>query len=614
MSRTKPSKPVFLDDDFYEYPAATVEPILLSDLKLTVNGTTSHIEQLNFKGAPNYSQRGKKISGVDYIPVVGRESFVRDVYHILKMDFNKTKQASFNQLRLYLRWMDNNHLEPIGADYFHPDLYNAFMSYHQEKCNRGEQKLATWVAAKKMLSFFLKANNRAVEAKLLKSIKGTKKDTESHKGIDPSGEFKPLVRSYISAFSKFRKHFLKGTKPEIHPFWHEDLFNQLAEQEEWTNNQKSIQKRGFTFAVKTENSTRNHFSRLSAMLAFCFTGQNTTPILNLRFGDVRFTKGVGGKVYFDMTKDRAGFLNFDTSLGFHKKTQEFFHQWLEISMELQKDSDTDWLFPYFMKSGEVKGCIEAGQSSPQKKINKLTKELGLAHVTPSKLRQTKIDVLMKVTQDIWLVSMSANNSVKTIVASYSDGNEIEHQNSLAASNEAMYDFSKNGTDLYDAANKAKFNHADVLSDYDYKRLSKQEKENDKQTSLGTRCKDSTKGAANTIKKNLEKMGIEQPEEATCTDFLDCFECEYHRLVSEVEDIWLMLSFNDTLLEMKDYPAINSLPTDKFFKLCNTIDSILKRFKEVSPDNYVKAQEKYNEEGPHPLYCDGYSLLDLLGAF
>ncbi|NMS31671.1 hypothetical protein HKB24_03400, partial [Vibrio parahaemolyticus] len=123
-------------------------------------------------------------------------------------------------------------------------------------------------------------------------------------------------------------------------------------------------------------------------------------------------------------------LGFDTSMGFHKKTQEFFHQWLEISKELQKESGTDWVFPYFMKSGEIKGCVEAGQINPQHKINKLTKKLGLAHINPSILRQTKIDTLMKVTEDIYLVSMSANNDVKTIQASYAHGNESDHQRNL----------------------------------------------------------------------------------------------------------------------------------------------------------------------------------------
>lgn len=126
--------------------------------------------------------------------------------------------------------------------------------------------------------------------------------------------------------------------------------------------------------------------------------------------------------------------------------------------------------------------------------------MGLVHVTPSKLRQTKIDVLMKVTQNLWLVSMSANNSIETIKVSYSDGNESDHKNGLSASTEALYDSVKNGTDIHDAANNAKFKFSDVLSDYDYKNLRKEEKENDKQTPIGTRCTDPTQGVANTVKR------------------------------------------------------------------------------------------------------------------
>ncbi|TOM52637.1 hypothetical protein CGH76_03000 [Vibrio parahaemolyticus] len=613
MSRKNRSKSVQLDDDFYGQPAATVEPLNLSELKLKCDGSISHIDQLVYKDAPNYSKKGEKIDGVDYIPVVGRERFVRDVYLLLKTGFNLTKKSQFDQLRVYIRWLDNTQREPIEGDYFHPDLYSAYMDYHQEKCNRGEQSLGTWAVAKNMLSFFLKSQNRSHEAKGLKSIKGINKEAKSYKGIDVSGEFKPLVRCFIAAFGQFRKHFLEGTLPDIHPFWDEERFNELAEKEGWTAKQRGAQKHGFKYAMKTENSTRNHFSRLASILAFCFTGQNTTPLLNLRFSDVRFTDESHGKVYFDMTKARAKHLGFDTSMGFHKKTQEFFHQWLEISKALQKESGTDWVFPYFMGSGEIKGCVEAGATRPQKFINKLTKRLGFAHITPSILRQTKIDTLMKVTEDIYLVSMSANNDVKTIKASYAHGNESDHKRGLAASNEALYDVVKNGTAPDEAASQAKYDFADVLSDYNYKRLRKKERENDRLTSIGTRCKNATKGAANTIKKNLEKMGIKQPEETVCTDFLDCFECEHHRLVSEVEDIWLMMSFNDTLQQMKEYPAINSLPTGKFHKLCNTIESILTRFQEVSPDNYAQAQEKHSES-PHPLYSDGYSLMDLLEAF
>lgn len=612
MSRKNHSKRVLLDDDFYEQPAATVEPLKLPDLRLIHDSITCHIFQLVYKGAPNFSTRGDKLTGVSYCPVAGRETFVREVYRVLKTDFNSSKKTHFHNLKKYIRWLDDSQLAPIKDDYFHPDLCSAYMDYHQIKCNRGEQKLGTWVKAKGMLSFFLRAQSRTQEAKVLKSIKGVKKETNSHKGIDLDGEFKPLVRRLISAFGQFKKHFDEGTKPNIHPLWNEDLFNQMAERDGWTAIQKRNVISSFKNAVRTENSSRNNFCALAAMLTFCFTGQNTTPILNLRFSDIRFSDEANGKVFFDMTKARANHLNFDTSLGFHKKAQEFIQQWLEISKLLQKESGTDWVFPYFKMSGEILGGVEASQISPQDRINRHTKNLGLAHINPSMLRQTKIDVLMRVTQDVYLVSLSSNNSIEVLKADYGHGSESDHKNNIAANNEALYDIAKNRTNTDEAVTTAKFNHADVLTDYNYKQLRKEEREKDTQTPTGVRCKDSTKGAANTVKKNLEKMGIKQPEEL-CTDFLSCFDCPHHRLVSEVEDIWLMLSFNDTLQQMKDYPAINSLPTDKFHKLCNTIESILMRFIEVAPDNYAKALDLHSE-APHELYSDGHSLNDLMEAF
>jgi len=111
-----------------------------------------------------------------------------------------------------------------------------------------------------------------------------------------------------------------------------------------------------------------------------------------------------------------------------------------------------------------------------------------------------------------------------------------------------------------------------------------------------------------------QSGIDMPiEEVLCTDFLGCFECEHHKLVAAVDDIWLMLSFQDTLNEMKQYPAVNSLSGSRYNKLCLTVSSILERFKEVDEANYQQAQEQHKQEN-HPLYSTLYSLNDLLEVF
>lgn len=60
MSRKTRSKFVGLDDDFYGSPSATVEPLHLSELKLKCGGVTAYIDQLFYKGAPNYLANGQK--------------------------------------------------------------------------------------------------------------------------------------------------------------------------------------------------------------------------------------------------------------------------------------------------------------------------------------------------------------------------------------------------------------------------------------------------------------------------------------------------------------------------------------------------------------------------
>ncbi|CAK1917764.1 Core-binding (CB) domain-containing protein [Vibrio crassostreae] len=612
MSRRKS---IVVDDGIFGQRESIVEPLRLESLILRTDKYTSYFDQLNYRFAPNYSNKGngQKRNNVEYAPM-GRESFVREMYKLFEPKWGLTTQKYLVELRKYIRWLDESDLTDINDDYFHPELYTAYMQYYQGQVNRGERKKSSWGKARSMLTFILKEKGREHEAKVkLPKIKGTKKNTDSHKGIDLKEEFRPLIKVFFSAFAKFVKHLKEGSSPNVHPFWNESLFNKTADDEGWSSLAKRKNKITFKRAVKNGYgifSFYNHFSRLATMLTFCLTGQNTSPILNLRFGDIRFATRMNGKVYFDMNKARANYLGFDTSLGFKPHVQAFFNQWLEVSQSLQIESGTDWLFPYFSESGTVKSFIEAGQSTPQKHINQLTKLLGLAHINPSKLRQTKIDTLMKVTEDIWLVSMSANNSVSVIAASYGSGHETDHRNNIAASHTAMFDFAQGVKSIHDAVNEAKYEFSDVLSNYDYKRL--RDTENDRQTPIGTRCKDAKQGKAKSIKKNLELNGIDLPEDV-CTDFLGCFECSHHRLVAEVEDIWLMLSFNDTLDEMKGYPSINSLPTDKFHRLCNTIASILRRFSEVSPENYAEASEMHRE-APHPLYSDAYSLIDLLETF
>ncbi len=605
-------------DGLFERESASIEPILIKGLVLKVDGKPKcYFEQLGYFGCPNFSKQGKKIDSVEYVSME-RDDFVRYMYRLMEPNFNITIHNRFVLLKQYIRWLDELNLKPIDGDYFHKDLTHKYMEHWKTRVDCGASR-GTWSEVRLMLSWVLKAQGRKGDADSLTSVTDKRKGRKSFEGIDLVDEYRPLLKAFLKAYKEFEKCFKEGHLPTIHPLWNEDVIEEQAKLHNWSIIKKSRIKASFKKALHSPKMPHeyvcfNQFSRLAAMITFCFTGQNTTPILKLQHNDVSFSNKMDGKAYFAMEKARAKNLSFDTSIGFKPHVVEFLISWLEISKKMQQGYDTYWFFPSFKEDGSVTNFISSYKVSVHKEVNSLTKYLGLVHVTASILRQTKIDTLMKVTEDIYLVSMSANNSVNTIQASYSSGYTQDHRRNIGASNNALYGLVREGKELGEVVKEAKYKFKDPMTDYDYKRLRANEvNENESSTPIGSRCNDITKGAAERIKKQLKIQGIEDSEDVTCTNFLNCFECPEHFLVAAVEDIWLMLSFQDTLKDMTQYPSINSLPTGKFKDICKTIEAVLNKYREVSPENYQTATEKHRE-GSHPLYRNAYSLNDLLEVF
>ena len=75
----------------------------------------------------------------------------------------------------------------------------------------------------------------------------------------------------------------------------------------------------------------------------------------------------------------------------------------------------------------------------------------------------------------------------------------------------------------------------------------------------------------------------------------------------------MMSFKETLQELEITPAVNSIPPKKMNTLLITIETILRGFKDKSPDNYREASE-LQKQSPHPLYSNVHSLNDLHEVF
>lgn len=590
---------------------ASIELIAIEEMVLRCYSRVAHFKRLKYKGCPHLTKRGEFKPDTAYVDM-HRDMFVRQIYRLFKSNFNITWGGHFGCLCSYIKWLDDNELMAIEGDYFHADLIRIYMEQWGDWVKKDRTK-GGWTVVKGMFSALLKSLNRGAEAKILPSIKGALEERIPYKGLHVESELKPVSKTLFRAFHEFKKHQENGTSPKINPIFDEALFNEQAKRKAWTERQKTQKKQAFKASVVCRGAWQNQLTRVAAMICFMLTGMNLTPLLNMKRSDVKFKQIKGGNYIFEATKNRANYLQMDSSIGFTKYGKEFIETWLRISAQITEDEKNDWLFPYITLDGRITSLKDTG--SPQQGINKLLILLGLPKITSSVLRKTKTDVIMMVTQDIFMVSISANNSVKTVQRSYSLGVDQDHERRLSASTDAMYSFAK-GKPIDDAINEAKYNFHDVLSEYDYKRL-RNEVQNfqpDAITPLGVRCQDNTQGSAKIIAKILKKNGVEMEEGVSlCTDFLACFECEHHKLVAAVEDVWLMLSFRDTLKDMQQYPSMNSLPGPRYHKICFTVESILARFKEVDSINFARAEELH-KSACHPLYSTLYSLNDLMEVF
>ncbi|MFT2092103.1 hypothetical protein [Paraglaciecola sp. 2405UD69-4] len=606
----KRRKPARVSSDMVA-PSANLEPLKIEDMVL-VSETKgrSHFKRLKYNGCPSRLNGGHPHKLLD----MNRDDFVRQMYRLFKPNFNATWKTHFDNLCRYIAWLDTTKQRSIDGDYFHNDLVKLYMQQWDTWVKQNKFSIATWMVSKALFSAIYKAQGRYDDAKRLPSIKGLQKGANPHKGLHVESELKPTAKALFRGFKALALHIEEDSVPSINPIWDEKLLNLQAEIHGWSSVQRGRKVNAFKGSVvSSKGNWRNQLTRIAIMLCFMLTGMNTTPMLKMKRKDVKFKQIQGGKYIFEAGKDRAQYLEIDNAIGFSKYSKEFIERWLTLSAKISGFDDDAPLFPFIKPSGRIVS-FHLISDSPQTSINKLLRYLGLTTITSSILRKTKLDTLQKVTEDIYLVSIAANNSIKTIAKSYSAGLDQDHQLNLAAAMAAKYEIVK-GRPIENAICEAKHNYHDVISDFDYKRLRSMEQANKESlTPTGARCLDNKQGAAKLIDEALKRSGINiLSEESVCTDFLACFECDYHALVAAVNDIWLMLSFKDTLVEMKQYPSVNSLPKSRYENLCLTIDSILMRFKEVSEKNFQQALEQ-KKTASHPLYSTPHSLNDLLDLF
>ncbi|MCH2055742.1 MAG: hypothetical protein MK214_03820 [Thalassotalea sp.] len=579
-----------------------VHPISIEAMVINIRqGTNCYFKRLKYKDCPRIATGGKSngnfVSGTELVDM-NREDFIRECWSILNsLTINETTKTYFDSLIRYVKYLDSDNRV---ADFEETNVL-AFHSYLIGLADKGEISRNTITLKFTGVSKILREQGKIELLRKMPIIEGRKQTVNSFKALSIA-ELKPIANTLYQSFKILSSHYLSGTPPQIHPFFNPDKLSQTGH----TKKQISNIENGARISVR--GNWENHMIRCAMMITFMLTGMNFAPLCKMKRSDVKFQKGTGDSYTFDSVKSRSNDQQQDNPIGFTKRAKEFVEMWLILSEKLTKNNPNALLFPHIAKDKTLGNWLK---NPPQNAINEQLVKYGYAHINSSRFRKTRSDILMKVMNSVVEVANANNTTVSTARSSYLNGVEQDHQRSLASAFQVQAGIAK-GKNKKEAIDELSFKFKDPLSNFDYKKLKKNGTAN--KTPSGMRCEKPQGDKAKKVINALKKAGLALNDSInSCTDFLDCFGCGDHRLIAEKDDIWLMLSFKDTIEESLNRPAINSSPSSKFRKILNTVVEILKRFKEVAPSEFDAATE-LNKDNPHPLYSDKDSINDLLGVY
>jgi hypothetical protein len=554
----------------------------------------------------------------------GRDEVIRELFDLCKADKKSAFTAFTNGSVAYFKYLDS-----IGysCDIFAIEIMSKCLKHYNSLAKKGLEPIKAKMISD-FLSFFLKKMGRNNDAKELPIVK-TPAFNVKNQAFDIESELKPIAKLLRKSFLAFIKHIKNRTHPEVHPIYDETLFNEKVKLEGLSKKQIGERRGGFRSAMKipgayyaapspklSEENAKftlltNQTGRVVLHVFYMLTGMNKSVLAPLTLSDVTFKDIGNGRYIFSGIKARADYKDVDNSVGFSKKTRDMIEDWLETSnfiynkLSLPISGDSPFI-PYIDLKGKVRDFTH--ENSTSNAINAQVTKLVNFTINSSRFRKTKSDILMRVTESIFLVSQGLNNTVNVVARSYSDGVKANHDNNLSAHFEAQALIAK-GEDIAKAVESAKVLHSDILTEYDHReRLRRNEISTTTITPSGVRCKGASKSKLDKESKKSKNMGVSlESDEKRCTDFLSCFDCEFHVLVASEMDIWLMLSFQFQVIEMKEVAARNSTPKNNLFRIEAILHKTLERLKKKSQKAFNNAIQRLENEGYHPLYANLHSL-------
>lgn len=332
---------------------------------------------------------------------------------------------------------------------------------------------------------------------------------------------------------------------------------------------------------------RNTFCLMVVFISL--TGLNLTPLIKMKRSDIVIDKE-REIISFNAICNRKGKIQ---SHNYPIKTNQlkFFEKILNNS--LQVSPNVDILFPFVFQNLTI-AHFDHHISKCYDFFNKgFCGDFKGFNITARKLRHS----FGSQFEEIDLRSIALFNSINTAARNYSTGN-IEENNLQLQNAMNIYTIALSSSENIQKVKES----IDKIHVIEIKDINSLKKENSQITSSGIFCINSQESKeAETFKKRLNQLKLNNIDNVSCANILACFNCKNSIIVNDFENVYLLKSFYNYLNSIVYDSDTSSLFSDQN-AVKNALLSISIILDNKLDKQLIKKVEKHIvKNGNHPLW-------------
>lgn len=458
----------------------------------------------------------------------------------------ESKYKTHSIYREYINHANNTHGNLSLASKGVVESYNKYIRLRVKK---GELTKATLKSRRKQISLFLRTlydlDVGSFDAWFPKPKKRTGKLTGARIN-DGDGNAKAYTQNDYKLILGMLLSFAKQYKK-----YHSDGVDNVY----LSNNPFQFKYDKGLFSPVTSHRTdgRKYYTLNFVTICYLFlmigiTGANRSSLLRAKRKDIEIGASERDVIYVSLTCYRKGKLRIDP-YPMKKFQLKFFEEIIEHSRYVDPSEDA-LLFPH-KRDDETLRHINTDSVGTESKFFKrggLVGEYGeVIYPIPAKLRETH----GKQFDDLTIRAKVLGNSVKTSASHYSNGNPDENNINL-----------QSGMNVYTAALLSDHDLSDYKkkysSDIDVKVLGEgrdlevlRKGVESSRTQAGGICSGSKSSPeAKRFANKISRLSLVDGESISCANILACFHCDNHVLVNSEEDIYVLLSLKQYLMDCR----------------------------------------------------------------